>query len=170
VIGGSLGAQALNEIVPQALALLPEGKRPVVTHQSGAGHLAAVEANYARAGVAAALVPFISDMAAQYAQSDLIICRAGASTIAELAAAGIASVLVPFPHAVDDHQTHNARFLAARGGAVLVPQLDLTPRKFAELLLGFTREALLEMANKARSVAKPDATQAVAAECAGLAA
>jgi UDP-N-acetylglucosamine--N-acetylmuramyl-(pentapeptide) pyrophosphoryl-undecaprenol N-acetylglucosamine transferase len=170
VIGGSLGAQALNETVPQALALMPEAERPLVTHQSGARHLAAVEANYQRAGVAATPVAFITDMAAQYAAADLIICRAGASTIAELAAAGVASVLVPFPHAVDDHQTHNARFLAELGAAVLVPQDELTPRKLADLLRGFTREALLAMAQKARAAAKPDATQAVANECIRLAA
>jgi UDP-N-acetylglucosamine--N-acetylmuramyl-(pentapeptide) pyrophosphoryl-undecaprenol N-acetylglucosamine transferase len=109
-------------------------------------------------------------MAAQYAASDLIVCRAGASTIAELAAAGVASVLVPFPHAVDDHQTHNARFLAERGAAVLVPQDELTPQKLADLLRGFTREALLAMAQKARAAAKPAATQAVANECMRLAA
>ena len=102
--------------------------------------------------------------------SDLLLGRAGASTIAELAAAGVASVLVPFPHAVDDHQTHNARFLAGRGAAVLIPQNELTPQKLAELLRGFTRDALLAMAEKAREVAKPDATQAVAAECMRLAA
>jgi UDP-N-acetylglucosamine--N-acetylmuramyl-(pentapeptide) pyrophosphoryl-undecaprenol N-acetylglucosamine transferase len=170
VIGGSLGAQALNETVPQALALMPETERPQVTHQSGAQHLAAVEANYQRAGVAATPVAFITDMAAQYADSDLIICRAGASTIAELAAAGVASVLVPFPHAVDDHQTHNARFLSERGAAVLVPQNELTPQKLAQLLRGFTREALLAMAQKARDAAKPGATQAVATECMRLAA
>ena len=170
VIGGSLGAQALNETVPQALALLPAAERPLVTHQSGARHLAEVTANYQRAGVTATLVPFITDMAAQYAESDLMVCRAGASTIAELAAAGIASVLVPFPHAVDDHQTHNARFLSERGAAVLVPQHELTPRKLAELLRGFTRETLVDMARKARGVAKPDATQAVATACVELAA
>jgi UDP-N-acetylglucosamine--N-acetylmuramyl-(pentapeptide) pyrophosphoryl-undecaprenol N-acetylglucosamine transferase len=109
-------------------------------------------------------------MAAQYAESDLVICRAGASTIAELAAAGIASVLVPFPHAVDDHQTHNARFLSERGAAVLIPQNELTPQKLADLLLKLDRAVLLEMADKARSVAKPDATQTVADECMRLAA
>lgn len=170
VIGGSLGAQALNETVPQALALIPAAERPQVTHQSGTRHLAAVEANYQRAGVDGTSVAFIADMAAQYAASDLVICRAGASTIAELAAAGVASVLVPFPHAVDDHQTHNARFLAERGAAVLIPQNELTPQKLAELLRGFTRDALLAMAEKAREVAKPNATQAVAAECMRLAA
>ena len=170
VIGGSLGAQVLNETVPQALALLPAVVRPLVTHQAGARQLAAAEASYQRAGVTAKVTPFITDMAAQYAASDLIICRAGASTIAELAAAGIASVLVPFPHAVDDHQTHNARFLSERGAAVLVPQHELTPQKLADLLRGFTREALLGMAQKARSVAKPDATRMVAEACMELAA
>lgn len=170
IIGGSLGAQALNETVPQALALMPVSERPQITHQSGARHLAVVEANYRRAGVTATLVPFIADMAAQYADADLIICRAGASTIAELAAAGVASVLVPFPHAVDDHQTHNARFLSERGAAVLVPQNEFTPQRLAALLRGFTREVLVDMSRKARAVAKPDATQAVAAECARLAA
>ena len=170
VVGGSLGAQVLNETVPQALALLPADGRPLVTHQSGARHLAAIEANYQRAGVTATLTPFITDMAAQYAASDLIICRAGASTIAELAAAGIASVLVPVPHAVDDHQTHNARFLSERGAAVLVPQSEFTPHRLAELLRGFTREALLGMAQRAREAAKPDATQAVAQVCMELAA
>jgi len=170
VIGGSLGAQALNTTVPQALALLPQPERPSVTHQSGARHIAEVEQNYRDAGVDATLVPFIADMAAQYAQSDLVICRAGASTIAELAAAGIASVLVPFPHAVDDHQTHNARFLSERGAAVLIPQQELTPQKLADLLRTLNRDGLLEMANKARSVAKPDATQTVANECMRLAA
>lgn len=170
VIGGSLGARVLNEVVPQALALLPPTARPQVTHQAGAQHLADARANYTRAGITADIVPFIADMAAQYAQSDLIICRAGASTIAELAAAGIAAVLVPFPHAVDDHQTHNARFLSERGAAVLLPQNELTPQKLAELLAGFNRETLLGLAERARSAAKPDATQAVAAECERLAA
>ena len=170
VIGGSLGAQALNSTVPQALALIPPADRPQVTHQSGARHLAEVEKYYRDAGVEAKLLPFIDNMAVQYAESDLIICRAGASTIAEIAAAGIASVLVPFPHAVDDHQTHNARFLSECGAAVLIPQHELTPQKLAELLRALNRDALLEMANKARSVAKPDATQSVADECMRLAA
>ncbi|MEO7729215.1 MAG: undecaprenyldiphospho-muramoylpentapeptide beta-N-acetylglucosaminyltransferase [Burkholderiales bacterium] len=170
VIGGSLGAQTLNETVPQALSLIPETERPLVTHQAGTRHLAQVEANYQRAGVTVTLVPFIDDIAAQYANADVIVCRAGASTIAELAVAGVASVLVPFPHAVDDHQTHNARFLSERGAAMLLPQHELTPQRLAALLRGFTREALLDMAQKARSVAKPDATESVAAECMRLAA
>jgi UDP-N-acetylglucosamine--N-acetylmuramyl-(pentapeptide) pyrophosphoryl-undecaprenol N-acetylglucosamine transferase len=170
VIGGSLGAQALNSTVPQALALLPPAQRPRVTHQSGTRHLAEVEQNYRQAGVEATLLPFIDDMAAQYAEADLVICRAGASTIAELAAAGIASVLVPFPHAVDDHQTHNARFLSERGAAVLLPQHELTPQKLADLIVRLDRGTLTAMAQQARSVAKPDATQTVADECMRLAA
>jgi len=170
VIGGSLGAQALNETVPQALALLPAGIRPQVTHQAGVRHLPQVEANYRAAGVGAEIVPFIDDIARRYAESDLIVCRAGASTIAELAAAGVASVLVPFPHAVDDHQTLNARFLVERNAAVLVPQHELTPQTLADLLRGFTRDALLAMAERARAAAKPDATRAVAEACMELAA
>ncbi len=169
VIGGSLGAQTLNETVPQALALLAAAERPEVTHQSGARHMEQAQACYQRAGVTASLTPFIADMAAQYAQADLVICRAGASTIAELAAAGVASVLVPFPHAVDDHQTLNAQFLVARGAAVLIAQRDLTPPRLADVLRSFTREALLEMAQKARSAAKPQATRDVARACAELA-
>jgi UDP-N-acetylglucosamine--N-acetylmuramyl-(pentapeptide) pyrophosphoryl-undecaprenol N-acetylglucosamine transferase len=114
VVGGSLGAQALNEAVPRALALIPESERPRVTHQAGERNMPALEAAYRQAGVTATLAPFIKDMADAYAQADLVICRAGALTVAELAAAGVASVLVPFPHAVDDHQTGNARFLARR--------------------------------------------------------
>jgi UDP-N-acetylglucosamine--N-acetylmuramyl-(pentapeptide) pyrophosphoryl-undecaprenol N-acetylglucosamine transferase len=169
VIGGSLGAQALNTVVPQALALLPEPARPVVTHQSGAQHVVEVEANYRRAAVTATAVPFIADMAAQYAQADVLICRAGASTIAELAAAGVASVLVPFPHAVDDHQTRNARFLSDRGAAVLIPQREFAPQRLADVLQAFTRETLLAMAERARETAKPDATQQVANVCMELA-
>lgn len=165
VIGGSLGAQALNEAVPQALALLPAASRPEVTHQAGAGHIEALKANYAKAGVAADARAFIDDMAAAYAASDLVICRAGASTIAELAAAGIAAVLVPFPHAVDDHQTVNARFLSDRGAAVLIPQKELTPERLAQLLSTLDRVRLVAMAQAARAVGKPDATKAVAEAC-----
>ncbi len=165
VVGGSLGAQALNEMVPQALALLEPGQRPKVTHQAGTRHLQQLRENYAKAGVDGTTVAFIDDMAAAYGNADLVICRAGALTVAELAAAGTASVLVPFPHAVDDHQTHNAQFLAAAGAAVLVQQKDLTPRRLADLLLGFARDKLLDMAKRARALAKPDATRAVADAC-----
>lgn len=165
VIGGSLGAQALNNVVPQALKLIPERARPLVTHQAGARHLEALKNNYAEAQVEGELVNFINDMGARYADCDLVICRAGALTVAELAAAGLASILVPFPFAVDDHQTSNARFLSDKGAAILVPQSELTSERLAELLMGFTREKLSEMAMKARQLAKPDATRVVAEAC-----
>jgi len=169
VVGGSLGAKALNDVVPQALARLAPADRPRVVHQSGVQHVSALEAAYREAGVAATVTPFIDDMAGAYAGADLVVCRAGASTIAELAAAGVASVLVPFPHAVDDHQTANARFLAGRGAALLIPQPELTPEKLAQVVRELTRGALAAMAERAREAAKPDATQAVAQACRELA-
>ena len=171
VLGGSQGAAALNEIVPKAIELMPEARRPLVTHQTGATHFETVRANYERAGVGADLWPFfVEDMAERYAEADLLVCRAGASTIAELAAAGVAAVLVPFPYAVDDHQTTNARFLSERGGAVLIPQSELTPEKLAGLLATLDREKLLAMARAARAAGKPDATRTVAEACMRLAA
>jgi len=170
VVGGSLGATALNETVPQALALLDPAERPQVTHQAGTKQIDALRAGYQAAHVDGELLPFIDDMADRYADADLVICRAGALTVAELAAAGVASVLVPYPHAVDDHQTGNARFLAEAGGAVLMPQTELTPQRLAALLQQMNRERLLAMAVKARECAKPDATARVADVCAGLAA
>lgn len=169
VIGGSLGAYALNTIVPQALKLMSEDRRPRVKHQGGTSHLEALTKNYEEAGVTGDLVAFIEDMAACYEASDLVICRAGALTIAELAAAGVASILVPFPYAVDDHQSSNARFLSERDAAVLIPQNELTPQGLATLLTKLSRERLAEMAVKARALAKPDATQIVAEVCMGLA-
>lgn len=165
VVGGSLGAKVLNDTVPRALALLPPPQRPAVIHQAGAKNLDALRAAYAAAGVDAELRPFIDDMAARYAAADLVICRAGALTVAELAAAGLASVLVPFPHAVDDHQTSNARFLADAGAAVLLPQTELSPERLAALLGDFTRDRLKDMAQKARGLAKPEATRIVAEAC-----
>lgn len=165
VIGGSLGAQALNEIVPQGMALLGESELPEIVHQAGEKHLEALQANYAAVGVSAHCVSFVEDMAGAYAWADLVICRSGALTVAELAAAGVASILVPFPHAVDDHQTLNARFLVNVGGAFLLPQSELTPDAIA-LIRNYSRGQLLEMAEKARSLAKPDATEEVANICA----
>src|SRR5204863_128832 len=132
VVGGSLGAQALSGAVPRALALVAE--RPLIVHQSGEKHLGALRTAYAAAGVQGELVAFIDDMARRYAEADLVICRAGALTIAELSAGGMASILVPFPHAVDDHQRANARFLADRGAAVLLPKTELKPPRQAELM------------------------------------
>ena len=169
VVGGSLGAQALNEAIPRALALIPEAARPTVVHQAGEKHIAVLDKHYREAGVQATTLPFIANMAGAYASADLVICRAGALTVAELAVAGIASVLVPFPHAVDDHQTHNARFLSERMAALLLPQSELTPRRLADLLLGFTREKLLDMARRARALGKPEATRIVAEHCMAVA-
>jgi len=169
VVGGSLGAKALNDAVPRALALLPPANRPIVTHQSGAQHSDALKAAYAAAGVQASTPAFIDDMAAAYAAADLAVCRAGATTVAELAAAGVPSILVPFPHAVDDHQTTNARFLSDAGAAVLIPQRDLTPDGLSNAIAGFDRGRLLEMASRARSLGRPGATEAVARACMELA-
>jgi UDP-N-acetylglucosamine--N-acetylmuramyl-(pentapeptide) pyrophosphoryl-undecaprenol N-acetylglucosamine transferase len=167
VVGGSLGAQALNETVPRALALLAE--RPIVVHQSGEKHLTRLRGHYAEAGVQGELVAFIDDMARRYAEADLVICRAGAVTIAELSAGGMASILVPFPHAVDDHQTANARFLAGHGAAVLLPQAELSPPRLADLIASLDRPALLRMAQNARALGKPDAARVVAERCMELA-
>ena len=169
VVGGSLGAQALNEAVPKALAQLPAHERPQVVHQSGEKHLESLRAGYAAAGVEGELVPFIDDMARRYAEADLVICRAGAITVAELSTAGMASVLVPFPHAVDDHQTANAAFLAGQGAAVLMPQRDLSPERLATLVRSMDRATLLDMARKARALGKPEAASTVAARCMELA-
>ncbi len=169
VIGGSLGAKALNDIVPRALSHVPGGGRPIVTHQSGAQHVESLRQAYSAAGVQAATAAFIDDMAAAYAEADLVVCRAGATTVAEIAVAGVASILVPFPHAVDDHQTVNARFLADAGAAVLAPQSELSPERLAELIAGFDRERLREMAKLARSLGRPEAARHVAQICMELA-
>jgi len=170
VVGGSLGAQALNEVLPKALAIMSEQERPHVLHQTGKKHLEAVQQLYAQAGISADIRAFINDMADQYANADVVICRAGALTITELAAAGVASVLIPFPFAVDDHQTHNARFLSEQGAAVLLPQKELSAEKLAKLLREMSRDKLLVMAQAARKLAKPGAAQTVANVCMELAA
>jgi UDP-N-acetylglucosamine--N-acetylmuramyl-(pentapeptide) pyrophosphoryl-undecaprenol N-acetylglucosamine transferase len=167
VVGGSLGAQALNVALPKALALIPESERPAVVHQAGEKHLPMLKSLYISAGIKADCVAFINDMAGAYDWADLVICRAGALTVAELAAAGVASLLVPFPHAVDDHQTSNARFLSSAGAAILLPQDQLTPVRLAEIG-NLSRQQLTEMADKARALARPEATVAVAQVCAEL--
>jgi UDP-N-acetylglucosamine--N-acetylmuramyl-(pentapeptide) pyrophosphoryl-undecaprenol N-acetylglucosamine transferase len=158
VIGGSLGAKALNDLVPEALARIPAEKRPVVRHQSGAKHIDALRANYAAAGVQAECLAYIDDMAEAYAWCDVALCRAGASTVAELAVAGVPAGLVPFPFAVDDHQTANARFLSEAGAAWLLPQDKLNAEELATWLGSLDRAFLLDHAKAARKVAKPDAT------------
>ncbi|MEZ5645816.1 MAG: undecaprenyldiphospho-muramoylpentapeptide beta-N-acetylglucosaminyltransferase [Burkholderiaceae bacterium] len=169
VVGGSLGARALNEVVPQALALLPEGERPLVVHQSGEKQIDDLRSNYRAAGVQAELTPFIEDTASAYAQADLVICRAGASTVTEVAAVGAAALLVPFPHAVDDHQTTNARFLVDAGAAWVVPQGELTPASLADRLRQLQRTQLMEMAVKAKQMEKTQAVEAVVKACEQLA-
>ncbi len=169
VVGGSLGAQALNERVPQALALLPADRRPQVVHQSGRLHLDALRANYAAAGVEAEVRDYIEDMAAAWRDCDFAICRAGAMTVAELACAGVPAVLVPFPSAVDDHQTGNAEFLADAGAAWLIQQKDLNAEKLAALIGGLDRATLAAMSDQAMKLARPDATQQVADICEELA-
>ena len=170
VVGGSLGATAINAIIPQALALIALEVRPHVIHQAGKQHAETVKQSYQQANVQADIEPILDDMAAFYANADLVNCRAGALTIAELAAAGVASILIPFPFAVDDHQTHNARFLSEKNAAILLPQSEMSAEKLAQLLRELSREKLLSMAMLARSLAKADAALAVANVCEELAA
>lgn len=164
VIGGSLGAHALNETVPAAVQQLAAGQSLQLYHQTGRADVAAVQAAYAAFGMDARVAAFIDDMAAAYAWADVVICRAGALTVAELAVVGVASILVPFPHATDDHQTGNARFLADAGAAILMPQATMTADKLAGLLADFLeqRGLLEEMACRAQALALPDAARRVA--------
>ena len=169
VVGGSLGAKALNEVVPKALALLPPGERPLVRHQSGERQIDALRAAYAEAGVAAELTPFIQDTAEAFAQADLVVCRAGASTVTEIAAVGAAAVFVPFPFAVDDHQTTNAAFLVDQGAGWMVQQDQLSPEHLAHMLRETDRAELLERAQRAWTLRKTHATDEVVAACEELA-
>jgi UDP-N-acetylglucosamine--N-acetylmuramyl-(pentapeptide) pyrophosphoryl-undecaprenol N-acetylglucosamine transferase len=169
VVGGSLGAKALNDVVPQALALLPKVQQPQVTHQSGEKQIDALRANYIAAGIQAELTPFIDDTAQAFADADLIVCRSGASTVTEIAAVGAAALFVPFPAAVDDHQTTNARFLVDAQAAWLVPQTELTPQRLAQTLQTVQREQLLAMATRAKALQKTEAVAAVVSACEQLA-
>ena len=164
VVGGSLGAQALNDVLPKALAALPKDTFEVV-HQAGEKHIAALQANYHAASRAAETKAYINNMADMYAWADVVICRAGALTVAELACVGVASILVPFPHAVDDHQTYNAKYLSDAGAAKLIQQSEFSVAKATEILRGLTREICLDMAIKAKQLAKPEATATVAKIC-----
>lgn len=168
IFGGSLGAQALNEFVPKALAELPMDKRPVVRHQAGKNKDQSTSDLYKKMDVSAEITPFIEDMAEAYEWADLVICRSGALTVAELAATGLASIMVPYPYAVDDHQTANAKFLSDADAAVLMPQNEMTKESLSSLLteLCGDRDKLIEMSIKARKLAKPMATEDVAAICA----
>ena len=165
VVGGSLGAKALNNIVPQAVALIPIEQRPFITHQSGAKQIDVLRANYQLAGVEATLTPFIDDTASAFANADLVICRAGASTVTEIAAVGAAALFVPFPYAVDDHQTSNARFLVERGAGWQMPQSELTPQKLADMLQKTERIALMNIGIQAKKMQKTEATACIVAAC-----
>jgi UDP-N-acetylglucosamine--N-acetylmuramyl-(pentapeptide) pyrophosphoryl-undecaprenol N-acetylglucosamine transferase len=167
VVGGSRGARALNELAPEISAAIADADAVTIRHQCGRGNRETVEQAYARAGRGARVDEFIDDMAGAYRWADLVICRAGAMTVAEIAAAGVAAMLVPFPHAVGDHQTANARYLADRGGALLVPQSDAEPAALAATIVALYRNRgrLLAMAERAREAARPDASDDVARHC-----
>jgi UDP-N-acetylglucosamine--N-acetylmuramyl-(pentapeptide) pyrophosphoryl-undecaprenol N-acetylglucosamine transferase len=169
IVGGSLGAAALNTLLPKAFAQLAQNVRPQIIHQAGEKHIEALKKAYAEAGVAADCRAFIHDMAEVYAWADLVICRSGALTVAELANVGAASILVPFPFAVDDHQTTNAAYLQQAGAALLIQQRDLDVMELANTLQTLDRITCLAMAQKARALARPHATQQVAGICQQLA-
>ena len=171
IFGGSLGAQALNEVVPMALGELALDKRPVVRHQAGKNKDEATARVYEKMGVDAEITPFIEDMAEAYEWADLVICRSGALTVAELSAAGLASVMVPYPFAVDDHQTANAKYLSDGNAAILMKQDEMTKESLSVLLADLcgNRDKLIEMSIQARELAKPQATNEVAAICAEMA-
>ena len=165
IVGGSLGAAALNEVVPEAVGRIPEALRPVILHQSGQAHLQQLSENYERHGVKAQCVAFIDDMAIEMAQADLLICRAGAMTVAEVAAVGLAALFVPFPFAVDDHQTANANYLVRNDAAFLKQQSELAIDWLAQWLMVQQREYLAQIAVRAREFAKTDAAAEIARHC-----
>jgi UDP-N-acetylglucosamine--N-acetylmuramyl-(pentapeptide) pyrophosphoryl-undecaprenol N-acetylglucosamine transferase len=165
VVGGSLGAKALNDTIPKALALIPDDKRPQVIHQGGEKQIEQLRANYAAAGVQAELTPFIANTAQAFADADLVICRSGASTVAEIAAVGAPAVFVPFPFAVDDHQTTNAKFLSDQGAATLLPQTQLTVEAVVQMLSNNEHSAQYLHGIKAYSLRKTDATEQVVRAC-----
>ncbi len=171
VLGGSQGALALNREVPGALARLPSDKRPIVRHQTGERTLEAARDAYRHHGIEAELLPFIDDMAATYAWADLVVCRAGALTVAELAAAGLAAIFIPFPAAVDDHQTANARPMVAAGAAVMIAERDLNDEALANVLADLlaNRDGLRLRAERARALAMPDALERITGSCLGVA-
>jgi len=167
IVGGSQGARALNQLCPKAIKIIPENERPEIWHQAGSAHLDATLKDYAANNVKARVDAFIDNMAEAYAWADLVICRSGALTVAELAAVGVASILIPFPFGVDDHQTYNGRFLETIGAAQLIQQKDLTPEKLSEIIVGLSkdRDKLLSMAEAAKRFARPKAAKEVAEIC-----
>ncbi len=169
VVGGSLGAQVLNQTLPAALALLPVAQQPQVVHQAGGAQVDEVRQAYADAGTPAEVLPFIDDMARRLAECDLMVCRAGAGTVSELCAAGVPAILVPLIVSTTSHQRDNAQWLAGQGAAVHLPQAGLTPQALADALAGLDRDGLLAMAQKARALARPQAAARVADEIEQLA-
>ncbi len=169
VVGGSLGAQTLNELVLAALKTIPAAERPEVVHQAGEKHCDSLRTVYEQAGVAAEVLPFVDDMAARYAWCDVLVCRAGAITVAEVSAAGLAALLFPLPWFVQDEQAANAHFLASRNAGVVLAQLETSPAHLASVLRGMNRETLADMARRARALGKPDATARCADLCQELA-
>jgi UDP-N-acetylglucosamine--N-acetylmuramyl-(pentapeptide) pyrophosphoryl-undecaprenol N-acetylglucosamine transferase len=167
VIGGSLGASAINELLPKALAKLPEDQRPIVHHQAGDKHLESTQKAYEAAVVRAEVTPFIADMGKAYAWADIVLCRAGALTIAELCAAGLGSILIPYPYAVDDHQTANANYLVKHGAALLIQQAVLTEDGLAEIIKELSQSPAkrMAMARAAYELRKVDATTKVLEIC-----
>ena len=165
VFGGSLGAARLNEIVPEACAKVLENKELIIKHQAGPGNFEQTRENYAQLKIKAEVLEYIDNMPDMYAWADLVICRAGAMTVAELAAAGVASILVPYPFAVDDHQTFNAKYLSDKGAAVLIQQKDLNLEKLIDVMKHMDREKTLEMSTKARNLGKPESTKLVTEAC-----
>ena len=169
VVGGSLGAQTMNDLVLAALAALAPQERPQVVHQSGEKLFDGLRAAYDQAGVAAEVLPFVTDMAARYAWCDVLVCRSGAITVAEISAAGVAAILFPLPWFVADEQAANAAFLADRGAGIALKQLETTPAELAGVLRGLDRAKLADMASRARTLGKPDATRRCADLCQELA-
>ena len=165
VVGGSLGAAAINQCVPQALARMAAAARPHVVHQAGARQVDALRAAYAEAGIVARCLPFVEDMASEYADADVVLCRGGAITVAELAAVGVAAIIVPLPGAIADEQSANAQFLVDAGAALKISEPDLTPERLALQLASFTRDGLLAMATAGRKHARVDAADRVADAC-----
>lgn len=170
VVGGSLGARVLNQAVPQAIAAIDAGRRPMVVHQTGRADLDVVQAAYQQAGIPATVLPFIEDMASELAACDVVVCRAGAVTVSELCAAGVPAVLVPLIVSTTSHQRDNAQWMASHGAAVHLPQSELTPQRLAETLSTLTRGRLLQTATKARGLARPHAAARVADQIEQLAA
>ena len=169
IVGGSLGAQTLNDLVLAALKTLPAEERPEVVHQAGEKHCDALRDAYRQAGVEAEVLAFVDDMAARYAWCDVLVCRAGAITVAEVSAAGIAAILFPLPWFVQDEQAANAHFLSSRNAGYSLAQLETSPAHLATLLRSLTRDGLAEMARRARALGKPDATARCADLCQELA-